>query len=59
MDGEHMVPAEGLLRDRGDIGRATTRRPRTVLWLVIVGLLFAVLISRLGAGERGLKSDRT
>src|SRR5438445_11156863 len=47
MDGEHMVPAEGLLRDRGDIGRATTRRPRTVLWLVIVGLLVAVVLGGL------------
>src|SRR5437868_13649151 len=47
MDGEHMVPAEGLLRDRGDIGRATTRRPRTVLWLVIVGLLLAIVLGGL------------
>src|SRR5947209_4104435 len=47
MDGEHLVPAEGLLRDRGNIGRATTRRPRTVLWLVIVGLLLAVVLGGL------------
>ncbi|HJZ16704.1 MAG TPA: biotin/lipoyl-binding protein, partial [Stellaceae bacterium] len=47
MDGERMVPAEGLLRDRGNIGRATTRRPRTVLWLVIVGLLLAVVLGGL------------
>src|SRR6266478_3369153 len=47
MDGEHMVPAEGLLRDRSDIGRATTRRPRTVRWLVIVGLLLAVVLGGL------------
>jgi multidrug efflux system membrane fusion protein len=47
MDGEHMVPAEGLLRDRGDIGRATTRRPRTVLWLGVVGLLLAVVLGGL------------
>src|SRR6266478_3854699 len=44
MDGEHMVPAEGLLRDRSDIGRATTRRPRTVRWFVIVGLLLAAVL---------------
>ena len=47
MDGERMVPAEVLLRDRGNIGRATTRRPRTVLWLVIVGLLLAVVLGGL------------
>ena len=47
MDGEQLVPAEGLLRDRGNIGRATTRRPRTVLWLVIVGLLLAVVLGGL------------
>src|ERR1700732_3130519 len=47
MDGERMVPVEGLLRDRGDIGRATTRRPRTVRWLVIVGLLLAVVLGGL------------
>src|SRR5246127_92306 len=47
MDGEQMVPAEGLLRDRGNIGRATTRRPRTFLWMVIVGLLLAVVLGGL------------
>src|SRR5260370_36620396 len=47
MDGEHMVPAEGLLRDRGNIGRATTRGPRTFRWLVIVGLLLAVVLGGL------------
>src|SRR5271165_1031756 len=47
MDGERMVPAEGLLRDRGDIGRANTRRPRTVRWLVVVGLLLAVVLGGL------------
>ncbi len=39
--------AEGLLHDRGDVGRATTRRPRTVRWLVIVGLLLAVVLGGL------------
>src|SRR4029077_10093134 len=47
MDGERMVPVEGLLRDRGDIGRATRRRPRTARWLVTVGLLLAVVLGGL------------
>src|SRR5690242_13533650 len=47
MDGERMVPAEGLLDNRAGIGRATTRRPRTILWLVIVGLLLAVVLGGL------------
>jgi multidrug efflux system membrane fusion protein len=47
MDGERMVPAEGLLHDRAGIARATTRRPRTILWLVIVGLLLAVVLGGL------------
>ncbi|MGC2199766.1 MAG: efflux RND transporter periplasmic adaptor subunit [Stellaceae bacterium] len=46
MDGERMVPAEGLLRDSG-IGRATTRKPRTFRWLVIVGLLLTVVLGGL------------
>ena len=47
MDGERMVPAEGLLDDRTGIGRATTRRPRTFLWLVVVGTLLAVVLGGL------------
>jgi multidrug efflux system membrane fusion protein len=47
MDGEQLVPAEGLLDDRTSIGRATVRRPRTILWLVIVGLLLAVVLGGL------------
>jgi multidrug efflux system membrane fusion protein len=47
MDGERMVPAEGLLRDRSSIGRATARKPRTFRWLVIVGLLLAVVLGGL------------
>src|SRR6478609_10551148 len=47
MDGERMVPVEGVLRDRGDIGRATTRRPRTARWLVIAGLLLAIVLGGL------------
>ena len=47
MDGEQMVPAEGLLRDRGSIGRATTGRPKTIRWFVIVGLLLAIVLGAL------------
>jgi multidrug efflux system membrane fusion protein len=47
MDGEQMVPAEGLLHDRTGLGRATTRRPRTFLWFVVVGLLLAVVLGGL------------
>src|SRR5947209_3056893 len=41
MDGERMVPAEGLLRERGNTGRAIMRRPRTILWFAIIGLALA------------------
>src|SRR6516165_10500859 len=47
MDGERMAPAEGLLRDRGGIGRATAAKPKTIRWLVIVGLLLAVVLGGL------------
>src|SRR5271156_933857 len=47
MDGERMVPAEVLLHDRTGLGRATTRRPRTFLWLVVVSLLLAVVLGGL------------
>src|SRR6201997_69036 len=47
MDGERMVPVGGLLHDRAGIARAPTRRPRTILWLVIVGLLLAVVLGGL------------
>ncbi|MBV9200725.1 MAG: efflux RND transporter periplasmic adaptor subunit [Alphaproteobacteria bacterium] len=47
MDGERMVPVEGLLRDRTDIGRATTRKPKTFRWLVIVGLVLAIVLGGL------------
>jgi len=47
MDGERMVPVEGLLRDRSNIGRATTRKARTLRWLLIVGLLLAVVLGGL------------
>jgi len=47
MDGERMIPAEGLLRERGGIGRATLPKPRTFRWLVIVGLLLAVVLGGL------------
>src|SRR5258707_12733290 len=51
MDGERMatVPAEALipdhaLRERRDTGRTITRRPRTIRWLVIVGLALACVL---------------
>jgi multidrug efflux system membrane fusion protein len=51
MDGEQMLtaPSEALipdraLRDRGDVGRTTGRRPRTILWFVIVSLLLAIVL---------------
>jgi multidrug efflux system membrane fusion protein len=52
MDGEQMVPAEGLLRDRArrepsEAGRQTARPPKTTRWLVIVGLLLAVVLAGL------------
>src|SRR5215510_12274840 len=54
MDGERMAtaPAEALIRDRttrgrGDTGRITRRRPRTILWTIIVGLLLAVVLGGL------------
>ena len=48
MDGERMVPAgRDCCDDRTGLGRATTRRPRTFLWLVVVGLLLAVVLGGL------------
>src|SRR5512132_4122429 len=47
MDGERTITAEGLLRDRGELGRPTARRPRTFLWLVIVGLMLGVVLAGL------------
>src|SRR6516165_7943221 len=52
MDGDGMAPAEALIRDRtlgdrGAVGRATTRRPKTVRWFVIMGLLLAVVLGGL------------
>src|SRR5499433_3388089 len=47
MDGERMIPAEGLLRERGGIGRATLPKPRTFRWLVIVGLLVVFVLGGL------------
>jgi multidrug efflux system membrane fusion protein len=51
MDGERMatVPAEALVPDhvlceRNDTGRTITRRPRTIRWFVIVGLVLACVL---------------
>ena len=47
MDGERMVPVEGLLRESADIRRATARKPKTFRWLVIVGVLLALVLGGL------------
>src|SRR6516162_2764655 len=52
MDGDGMAPAEALIQDRtrgnlGAAGRATTRRPKTVRWFVIMGLLLAAVLGGL------------
>jgi membrane fusion protein, multidrug efflux system len=54
MDGELTagMPAEALspdqaLRERRDAGRATTRRPNTVRWFVIVALLLTLVLGGL------------
>jgi membrane fusion protein, multidrug efflux system len=52
MDGERMAPAEALiqdrtLHDRGTVGRTTPRRPKTVRWFVIVGLLLTIVLGGL------------
>jgi multidrug efflux system membrane fusion protein len=54
MDGEwtagtsaEALSPQPILRERGDIGRATTQRPRTVRWFIIVGLLVAVVLGGL------------
>ena len=43
MDGDGMAPAEALIQDRtlgdrGAVGRATTRRPKTVRWFILRGI---------------------
>ena len=57
MDGYGMAPAEALIRDRalhdrGAVGRATTRRPKTVRWFVIMGLLLTLVLGGLYAFSR-------
>jgi membrane fusion protein, multidrug efflux system len=47
MDGEQTLSAEGLLRDRSDVGRGRVGGPRTVRWLVIVGLMLAIVLGGL------------
>jgi len=54
MDGERMAttPAEALttdpiLRGRNDSGRTITRRPRTILWFLVVGLLLTLVLGGL------------
>src|SRR6516225_8578043 len=57
MDGDGMAPAEALIQDRtfgdrGAVGRATTRRPKTVRWFIIMGLLLAVVLGGLYSFNR-------
>src|SRR5215469_3485926 len=51
MDGDGMAPADALIRDRAlldhNARRASTRRPRTVRWFIIVGSLLAVVLGGL------------
>src|ERR1700741_2567621 len=47
MDGEQTLSAEGLLRDRSDVGRGRVGGARTVRWLVIVGLMLAIVLGGL------------
>jgi multidrug efflux system membrane fusion protein len=52
MDGElnSLASADStidVVHARGDIARPTTRRPKTVLWMVIVGLLLALVLGAL------------
>src|SRR5215469_18436238 len=51
MDGDGMAPADALVQDRAlldhNARRASTRRPKTVRWFVIVGLLLAVVMGGL------------
>src|SRR5882724_4280050 len=52
MDGERMAPVEALVGDRSrherrDFQGATAPRPKTIRWLVIVGLLLAIVLGGL------------
>ena len=52
MDGERMAPTEALVGDRSrhegrDLQGPTTRRPKTIRWLVIVALLLAIVLGGL------------
>ena len=51
MDGDGMAPADALIQDRALLDHnarcASTRRPKTVRWFVIVGLLLAVVLGGL------------
>jgi multidrug efflux system membrane fusion protein len=51
MDGERMastaveaLTADPILRERSNTGRTIERRPRTIVWFVIVGLALAVVL---------------
>ena len=47
MDGERTLTAEGLLRDASLPGRIGVGRPRTIRWLIIVGLVLTVVLGGL------------
>ena len=47
MDGESTLTAEGLLRDASLPGRIGVGRPRTIRWLIIVGLVLTVVLGGL------------
>jgi membrane fusion protein, multidrug efflux system len=47
MDGERMAPAEALLQDRAARDRGGVGRTRTTRWLIIVGLLLAIVLGGL------------
>jgi multidrug efflux system membrane fusion protein len=47
MDGERMAPADTVLRQRSPRDREAVGRTRTIRWLVIVGLLLAIVLGGL------------
>src|SRR5499425_1754892 len=47
MDGERMAPADTVLHQRSPRDRELVGRTRTIRWLVIVGLLLAIVLGAL------------
>jgi membrane fusion protein, multidrug efflux system len=57
MDGEQILPAEALvhgrvLRDHSHVAGTTARRPKTIRWFVIMGLLLAIVLGGLYSFNR-------